>query len=756
MLTTLRRIVQEVNVARGMDDALRIVVQQVKEAVKTQSCTIYLLDRRRNEFVLMATQGLNQSAVRTVRIPATAGLIGLIGQREEPLSLDDAPAHANFLQVPAIGEERFKAFLGVPIIHQRKLLGVLVIQQEEQLFFGEMEEAFLITLSAQLAGVIAHAEALGSYVEPNTSQAPREMTSLIGIPCVPGIGLGTAVVVYLKAELHAVPDRKTDDIEAEVQLFETALANARQDVKRLGERLAVTLPVEEHALFDVYLTLLDKANLGSEVIQEIREHHCWAQSALKRVINRHVYQFDAMEDEYLRERATDIKDLGRRILSHLQQQSAASYHYPAQTVLVADEISAADLAEVPEGCLVAIISGNGSSNSHVAILARALGIPTVMGVTGQSLSYLNDQEVIVDGYYGHIYASPSPALCQEFLLLRAQEQALEANLQSLRELPACTLDGHVLALYVNTGLSADAGVALSVGAEGVGLYRTEVAFMVRENFPTEQEQWVIYHQLLKAFAPRPVIMRTLDIGGDKALSYFPVKEDNPCLGWRGIRITLDHPEVFLVQARAMLRASEGLNNLCIMLPMISALMELEDALHLLDRAYGELLDEGIKVKWPKIGVMIEVPSAVYQADLLARRVDFLSVGSNDLTQYLLAVDRNNSRVADLYDSLHPAVIRALLQVVELAHRVHKPVSICGEMASDPASVVLLLAMGFDSLSMNAGNLLKVKWVIRHFTKELAMKLLQEVLLMDNAPMIRFRLEQALDDVGLGNLIRASR
>jgi phosphotransferase system enzyme I (PtsP) len=756
VLTTLRRIVQDVNAARDMVEALQIVVEQVKEAVKADACTIYLLDHRHHEFVLMATAGLSQDAVRKIRVKANTGLIGLIGQREEPINLDDAPSHPNFLYISEVGEDPFKAFLGVPIIHQRKLLGVLVIQQEAQRFFDETEEAFLITLSAQLAGVIAHAEAIGVSLAPIDHGETNGMTTLVGIPCVSGIGIGQAVVVYPKAELNAVPDREIEDTDAEIALFEKALAGARKDIKLLGERLAITLPPEEQALFEVYLKLLDRASLGAEVIQEIREDRCWAQGALRRVINRHINQFDMMEDEYLRERATDIKDIGRRILSHLQEQSEVGYSYPEKTILIGDEVSAADLAEVPDGYLAAVVSGKGSSNSHVAILARALGIPTIMGATGQSLTQFEGNELIVDGYYGHVYVSPSAELRYEFLYLLEEEKVLEANLQSLRDLPTQTLDEHRIDLYVNTGLAADAGLALSVGAGGVGLYRTEVAFMVREQFPTEQEQYIIYHQLLKAFAPRGVVMRTLDIGGDKALPYFPVEEENPFLGWRGIRITLDHPEVFLVQARAMLRASEGLNNLRIMLPMISNVCELDDSLHLLDRAYGELLDEGVKVEWPKVGVMIEVPSAVYQADRLANRVDFLSVGSNDLTQYILAVDRNNSRVADLYDSLHPAVLLALSQVVQLAHKVNKPVGICGEMASDPVCAVLLLAMGFDSLSMNAGSLLKIKWVINNFKLSAARILLDEVLAMDSATLIRFHLEQALDNAGLGNLIRSSR
>jgi len=276
--------------------------------------------------------------------------------------------------------------------------------------------------------------------------------------------------------------------------------------------------------------------------------------------------------------------------------------------------------------------------------------------------------------------------------------------------------------------------------------------MVRDRFPSEKEQLAIYREQLSAFHPLPVTMRTLDVGGDKALPYFPIKEDNPFLGWRGIRITLDHPEIFLVQIRAMLKASEGLNNLRILMPMISGMQELEESLHLIHRAWSEVRDEGVDIPMPPIGVMIEIPAAVYQIREMARLVDFISVGSNDLTQYLLAVDRNNPRVADLYDFLHPSVLQALKLIVDGSHAEGKTVSICGEMAGDPASAVLLLALGFDSLSMNATNLPKVKWLLRQISKSMATELLERLLKMDNPQVIYSTLQLELRNLGLERII----
>jgi len=288
----------------------------------------------------------------------------------------------------------------------------------------------------------------------------------------------------------------------------------------------------------------------------------------------------------------------------------------------------------------------------------------------------------------------------------------------------------------------------------VGLYRTEVPFLMQVRFPSEEEQLRIYRGALEAFAPRPVNLRTLDVGGDKMLPYFPVYEDNPFLGWRGIRISLDHPEIFLVQIRAMLRASLGLNNLNIMLPMISSVSELDIAMTLISQAHGELLEDGMPVMRPAIGIMIEVPSAVYQIEAMAKRVDFFSIGTNDLTQYLLAVDRNNSRVAGLYQCLHPAVLRAIQQVVVQAHRFGKPVSVCGEMAGDPAAALALLGLQVDSLSMSVSNLPRVKWVIRSFAQAEAVDLLIQALELEGPRAIRALYNNVLEQGGLGGLVRA--
>ncbi|GAB4393575.1 MAG: phosphoenolpyruvate--protein phosphotransferase [Gammaproteobacteria bacterium] len=750
MIELLRRIVQEVDAAADLTAALHALVKQVRDAMHVEACTVFLLDYRRQEYTLMATDGLNVDIQGKIHLRRDEGLIGLISQTLTPLNLEDASASKHFAYYPSVGEDELHGFLGAPIIYQGKVLGVITVQQSEHKKFDETQEAFLVTLAVQVASIIAHSRNADS-------NSFNYDIPLLGMPSVAGVGIGCAKVVYSLADLLAVPDREisTEQIPEQEQLLAMALAETKADIHELAQRFQDKLPPEELALFDVYQRILSSESLITEIVNAIRAGN-WAQGALRHVITRHMQLFAEMEDEYMRERAADIHELGQRLLAKLQSKQPNVIDYPEQTVLVGEEVTAAALVAVPTQKLAALVSQKGASYSHVAILARALGIPAVMGVSQLNLESIESKQLIVDGYHGHVYVEPSAKVLREFQTLAQEERELDADLEELRTLPAQTTDQFRVNLCVNAGLALDIHQTLDAGAEGIGLYRTEVPFMTRNNFPSEEEQCKIYRTLLKSFMPRLVVMRTLDIGGDKALPYFPIEETNPFLGWRGIRVSLEQPEIFTAQLRAMLLASEGLDNLGIMFPMISNVAQLDQALLYFRRALQEVQAQNCAIEEPQVGVMIEIPSAVYQVRELAKRVDFISVGSNDLTQYLLAVDRNNSRVAHLYQMFHPAVIRALQQIVEGCHAEHKPVSICGEMAGDPAAILLLLALEFDTLSMNPRSLLRNKWVIRNFSLAHTKQLLQEVLAMDDARYIRAHLESALEQAGMGGLIRAGR
>ncbi|WP_233545997.1 phosphoenolpyruvate--protein phosphotransferase [Salinibius halmophilus] len=747
MLKTLKRIVQEVNAAPDLNAAMAKLVLRIQQSMSVQVCSAFLWDKSVERYRLMATEGLNKNDVGTLLLEKNKGIVGLVGRREEPVNLANASDHPSFHYVHSLGEESLKAFMAAPIIHQKKLLGILVVQRTEARAFDEAEEAFLVTMGAQLAGVIAHAQATGGMKAMAGKSADSiENIRFDGVAGAPGVAIGQAVVVG-GTELEDVPLYACKDPQREVSKLKAAFERVREDIKQAGKALQDQLQPEEQALFGAYLNMLEDSTLGDEVARRINEGYA-ASGSLAAVVMEYSSQFDAMDDPYLRERGADIRDMGRRVLSYLESNDDETRELPERAILVGDELTPAILGQISENRIVGIVSRQGSSNSHIAIIARAMGIPTVMGLVDMPVKVMDGKQLVVDGYRGHLYHNLTAEKLSYFEAIVVEEEESAADLERLKDLPCETLDGYNVPLLVNTGLLTDVVRSQDRGADGVGLYRTEVPFMMRERFPTEREQIEIYREQLQAFAPRKVTMRTLDIGGDKSLPYFPIEEQNPFLGWRGIRVTLDHPEIFLIQVRAMLRASEGLDNLRILLPMVSSTTELEEASHLIHRVEHELQSEGYDIKTPEVGVMIEVPAALYQIRDYASRVDFLSVGSNDLTQYLLAVDRNNPRVADLYDTFHPSVLKALKHIVDEAHAYGVSVTICGEFAGDPAGAILLSAMGFDGLSMSASSLLRVKSVLRQIDMTWARPLVDEVLNNDSPLIARSVLDYALKRYGV--------
>lgn len=752
-LDTLRRIVQEINASTSLHESLDIMVNQVAEAMHVDVCSIYLLDERNQRYLLMASKGLNPEAVGHVSLHTSEGLVGLVGQREEIVNLDNAPKHERFMYLPETGEEIYNSFLGVPVMYRRKVMGVLVVQNKESQDFSEAAESFLVTLCAQLSGVIAHAHAVGNIdVFRKPSNLPAYKT-FQGVSGSGGIALGRAVILYPPADLAAVPDREADDISEELELLDRAVTSVRDEIKSLDDKMQDALMAEERALFSVFLRMLDENALPAEIKALIREGN-WAQGAVRIVIENHIDLFEQMEDDYLRERAADLKDLGRRILAYLQEADSSHRELTDESILIGEEISTAALVELPVDKIAAIVTTEGAMNSHMVIVARALGIPTVVGVTELPVNSLDDVEMIVDAHQGRVFINPPRRMRTRYKEIQKEEEQIAKDLKQYETKDAITPDGVAVKLYVNTGLMIDVVRGVQRGAKGVGLYRSEIPFMLRDRFPGEEEQRAIYRQQLSHFANKPVVMRTLDIGADKDLPYFSIEEENSALGWRGIRFTLDHPEIFSAQIRAMLKASIGLNNLHILLPMITSVSEVEEALYLLDRDLQAVQEEEqVKITKPKIGIMVEVPSVLLQIDEFAPLVDFFSVGSNDLTQYLLAVDRNNPRVANVYSHFHPAVLRALTCLVKECHKYDKPVSICGEMAGDPLSAVILMAMGFNTLSMSSSNILRVRKAICHIPMIDAQHLLDQALKLNNPLMVKSLMEYYFKTHGLGDMVK---
>lgn len=748
MLDRLKILVAAANRAQDRESALHVIVTMVKEIMGADACSVYLYAKADGRLVLAATDGLNPAAVGRVRMLRGEGLVGLVAEGREPLSIANAWEHPSFRFIPVTGEEHYRSFLGIPLIWNRRVVGVLEVQRKAEEAFTDHEAALLVTLEAQLAEVILRKG------EGEGEEVPMAGGSLVyqGMPAAPGVAIGVLVLPSPLADLEAVPDRVVADVDQELTAFDSAVTRVQEELREGSERMTDLLPAEAHTLFEVYSLLVKDGSLIGGVIHRIRGG-MWAPGALREAIAESSGRLEGVEDPYLRARAEDIRAIGRRLLMHLQSDSREPRSLPERSVLVGNEVSFARMVSFPPGKLAGMVCRGCSVQSHNAIVARALNIPAVVALHDLPFERLGGRRVVVDGYRGRVLVDPSATVEAEFARLIEDEQVLDGHLSELVDQPALSQDGERIALYANAGLCTDIAPAFKCGAEGVGLYRTEFPFMLRESLPGEQEQFELYREILEAFAPRPVVMRTLDIGGDKPLPYLPIEEDNPFLGWRGIRITLDHPEIFLGQLRALLRANAGLGNLRLLLPMVSRVREVLDTRELLGEAYDGLLAEGREAERAPLGVMVEVPAAVYQIDDLAQAVDFVSIGSNDLTQYILAVDRNNARVAELYDGLCPPVLKAVAQAVDGARRHGIPVGVCGELAGDPEAALLLSGMGLDSLSMGATAIPRVKWVIRSFSRARARQLLEEALGMADAGQIRARVRAVLEAQGLGGLVR---
>ncbi len=753
MIEKLRHIATRVAAAADLTSALEYAVKGVRDAMGVDASAAYLVDPKDNHLVLMETEGFRREAIGQVRLAPGEGIVGLVRERREPLMLDDASSHPRFRPFPSTGEMQFKSFLGVPMIHRGKVIGILIVCRRSRRRFGNRQEAFLVTASTQLASALA-LSLDRTQGQLQLARGPRA-GFVQGVPGAPGIAIGEVVTPSPLADLEAVPDRPTIDIAMEEAAFREAVARVQAELVASAERMQGLLPSESHALFEVYSMLVGDESLASRVIERIRGG-IWAPAALRDAIVELAAVFEAMEDPRLSARAEDIRAVGRRLLLEFHADRQTPREFPLRTILVGDEVSLARIADVPRQRLAGIICLKGSVMSHTVIVARSLDVPAVMGLGDISTTRLAGHTVVIDGYLGRVFIDPPPAVQAEFERLEREEQALTSDLKGLRDLPAVTTDGLHVALSVNTGLLTDIEPGLSVAPAGVGLYRSEFPFMLRETFPSEAEQFETYRTMLKAFAPLPVVMRTLDIGGDKPLDYFPIDEVNSLLGWRGIRVTLQQPEIGLTQFKAMLRANAGLENLRLLLPMVSVPEEVRDARVLLNQAIASLAEDGIYVESPPLGVTLEVPLALFSLDALAEEADFFSLGTNDLTQYLMAVDRGNPRVASLYDHLNPGVLRAVHHAVSRTRKLGKPISVCGELAGDPVGAVLMLGMGIESLSTATAALPRVKWVIRSMSATTAGELLERALKLPDAVAVRALVHSVLEDVGLGGLVRAGR
>jgi phosphotransferase system enzyme I (PtsP) len=757
------------------------IVKIVAERMGTEVCSLYLFDSKEKSLTLWATTGLEHAAVGKVTMGVNEGLTGLVIEKGEPVVVVDALAHPRYKYFPETGEERYHSFLGVPIYEKRAPLGVIVVQTLRRRRFTPHELRLLRAIAAQVRGIIVQVrllETLESKEKERQEYRARMMDAirrlhayekgrdrtgggakrrhgqlrLTGVAASPGFGRGRAHLLHPEVSLEQVEDRRAEDPAAEREQLRAAVARSIEEIERLKEKMHALAPEIDGGIFDAQRLMLEDPSFIAKIESRIREG--WAApTAVRRVAEEYVAGFLAVSDGYLRERASDVRDIGQRLLRNLLGLEERERSLGSDAVLVAHDLTFSDLTTMEHESLKGIVLATGGVTSHASILAKSFEIPTVVGVPHVTEVLHDGDQMIIDGNAGVVYVNPTVEVGREYQRLEREYRAFNLELETLRDLPAETTDGHRVRLYANIGLLGDVHFANLHGAEGVGLYRTEVPFLAHKDFPKEEEQLALYRSVIEQMQGRPITIRTLDLGADKYASYLTVhQEENPFLGWRSIRISLEMPTIFKTQLRAILRAGAS-GQVRMMFPMISSLEEIRRVKELLEEARQELDEAGEPYdRAMPVGIMIEVPAAVWLAPRLIEEVDFFSIGTNDLIQYLLAVDRNNSKVAPLYEPLHPAVLAAIADVAQAAKDAGKWVGMCGEMASDPLCTLPLIGMGLDDLSMGPFFIPVVKRFIRSVPFAVAEEVAREVRGLATPKEVKGYLFERLKELGVIELM----
>ncbi len=785
-LTILEDINTLISRSRDLEDSLHNIVAIVADRMGTEVCSIYIFDQRRNRLILAATMGLDKESVGKVSMGVSEGLTGLVIERMKPVTVVDALAHPRYKYFPETHEEHFHSFLGVPLVERKAPLGVIVVQTSRRREFSRDEIRLLTTISAQVSSIIVQARLADSLktkererreYEKRMVDAMRKLRSyerkrrerktatrqgwrgrLMGLAASPGFGRGRAYVLQPRMDLGAIPKRKTRSRQHEIERFRGAVERGIEQIALVKNRMSALISREESAIFDVYRLILEDPAIIQQIETQIRKEGFTAEYAVRFVFERYLENVGKIQDNYLRERTTDIKDAAQRLLENLTGVSGRELVLPEDAVLVAEDLSAADLSMLEGDHFKGIVLSTGGVTSHASILAKSFEIPSVVAIEGLMDHVRRGDQLIVDGNSGGVYVNPGNEIIREYDRLERDYAELNRELEGLKDFPAETLDGRRVALYSNIGLLSDVAFAQLHGAQGVGLYRTEIPFLAHRDFPSEEEQYSLYKRVVEGMAEKPVTIRTLDIGADKYPSYMRSVgvEPNPFLGWRSIRVSLEVEEIFKTQLRAILRVGE-LGRVRMLVPMVSSLEEILKVKELLAETKDELEREGTPFdRQIELGVMVEVPSAVHLADRFLREVDFLSIGTNDLIQYILAVDRSNRRVANLYEPLHPAVLAALATTIEAGKREGKRVGMCGEMAGDPLCALLLLGMGLEEFSMGSLYIPVIKKTIRSISYQRAKATAQIVLQMDNVSDIKKYLFEQMRDLGMVELLEMYR
>jgi phosphotransferase system enzyme I (PtsP) len=767
-ITTLEDISALILQSHDLNETLRNIVALVARRMKADVCSIYLLDYDQQTLRLRATKGLSRRAVGKVTMQIGEGLTGMAAQERHPVAIKEPENHPRYRYFKETGEEKFHSFLGIPLFDRNAPLGVIVLQNRELRDFRKEEISALSTIAFQISSIVVNARLLDSIrakeeearqvaaqlevarqslAVRETAKSPTGVSALTGTVAYPGVANGAAVILQERLGFADILHEDAIDSEVELRRLDSALEKTTIQTLFLEKRVAERLSESDAAIFHTHLMILEDRSFIEKLRNEIRQGH-GAPYALEKVVAGYIEAFSRMDDAYLRERAADMEDIGRRLLANLVGNGSdhlLQIRHPG--ILVARQLLPSDMAALDAERILGIVTEVGEQNSHAVIMAKSMGISTLVAVRGLLKAVAPDDELILDANSGRLYINPPAAIRKEYRRLIADQSREQSRLEEFRERPARTADGTRITLRANIGLISDIEVAHRFGAEGVGLYRTEFPYMARGDFPNRDDQYELYRRVVEGFAGQPVTIRTLDIGGDKVLPYFaPPDEDNPFMGWRSVRVSLDNRDIFRTQIEAILMAAQH-GPVRLLFPMISSLDEVRACRAVIAEAQSVLRRARLPhARNLPMGVMIEVPAAVRLVTRLAREVDFFALGTNDLIQYLLAADRNNPLVSKYYDPLHPAVLQAIAEVVANAASFNRNVCLCGEMATDPHNLLALLGMGLREFSMPAPYIPRTKAFLAGISLDYARQAWNEVAELDTSTEIHEKLGQMIDAI----------
>ncbi len=703
LLKRLRELMQE---PLEPQERLDRIVRDIASNMVAEVCSLYVL-RSDSILELYATEGLNPTAVHLAQLHLGQGLVGTIAASARPLNLSNAQEHPAFAYLPETGEEIYNSFLGVPVLRAGRTLGVLVVQNKTMRHYRDDEVEALETTAMVIAEMIATGD-LARLTRPGVELDLKRPVSFTGLSFNEGIGLGHVV---LHEPRIVVTNLFNEDSEEEVRRLETSLDSLRLSIDDMLSRRDVAFEGEHREVLEAYRMFANDRGWVRRLEEAIR-NGLTAEAVVEKVQSDMRARMIHMTDPYLRERMSDFDDLANRLLRQLMGRGPedVAAALPKDAILVARSMGAAELLDYPREKLRGVVLEDGTATSHVVIVARAMGIPVAGQMKGAVSMSENGDPIIVDGDEGAIHLRPQPdleAAYAEKVRFRARRQELY---RELRKRPSVTKDGVQIDLLMNAGLAVDLPQLAESGAAGIGLFRTELQFMVASTFPRAEAQERLYRDVLDTARGKPVTFRTIDIGGDKVLPYFDnaAQEENPALGWRAIRLALDRPGLLRTQIRALLKAAGG-RELKLMLPMVTELGEIAQAREIIDREVRHLSRFAHHLPTSlRLGAMLEVPSLLFQLDELMKAVDFVSVGSNDLFQFVMAVDRGNTQIADRFDPLSVPFLRVLKRIADAGHRNSTPVTLCGELAGKPISAMALMGLGFRSISMSPASIGPVK------------------------------------------------